>query len=311
MTSYNVKSPILFLIFNRPDTTLEVFNQIKSVKPGALYIAADGPRQDRPAEADLCREARAITELIDWECEVKTLFRTENLGCKVAVSSAIDWFFEQVEEGIVLEDDCLPSTSFFYFCDEMLEKYRLDTRIRHVAGCNLHFGKTWGDASYYLSESSNVWGWATWKRVWKDYDRNLTKYDATEVEYQLKKLFYDPFVAELWFQIFKDLKANKIDTWDYQLAFCNYFNFGLSVNPNVNLVTNIGFRADATHTPNPESKFAKMPSHELTVITHPKYFLPEKDADNDIFKREFDLENRKRKHYSLRRRFKRWLRRQF
>lgn len=311
MESYLVKSPVLFLIFNRPDTTLKVFNEIRAVKPSRLYIAADGPRADRATDTELCKATREAVASIDWDCEVKTLFREKNLGCKVAVAEAVDWFFDQEEEGIILEDDCLPAKSFFYFCDQMLEIYRPDTRIRHIAGSNLHNGKKWGTASYYFTESTSVWGWASWRRVWKDYDRELENYKESEVHYQLNKVFYDPFLAEQWFNIFKELKAGKINTWDYQLAFINYFQNGLSVNANVNLITNIGFRADATHTPDPNAPFANRPLQELTEITHPKYFLPEKDADYEILEKEFKLAERKKKHFSLRRRFKRWLRRQF
>ncbi|MBE9598805.1 nucleotide-diphospho-sugar transferase [Pedobacter sp. MC2016-24] len=311
MKSYQLNSPLLFLIFNRPDTTLEVFEMIKKVKPSRLYIAADGPRRNKAMEANLCIESRAILSRIDWDCEVKTLFRNENLGCKLAVSTAIDWFFEQEEEGIILEDDCLPALSFFYFCDQMLEKYRKDERIRHISGCNLHSGKTWGEASYYFTESTNIWGWASWRRVWKDYDRDLVQYQESDVRAQLSKIFYDDFLAEQWINIFKELKADKINTWDFQLAFLNYFNHGLSVNPNVNLITNIGFRADATHTPNPNAPYSRLPLHEMTEITHPKYMLAEKQADYEVFQKEFHLEERRKKHFSYRRRFKRWLKKRF
>lgn len=310
MKPYNVNSPLLFLIFNRPDTTQEVFQQIRAAKPSRLYIAADGPRSSHPADVNLCQEAKAVVSLIDWDCEVSTLFREENLGCKIAVSSAVTWFFEQEEEGIILEDDCLPSNSFFYFCDQMLDTYRLDDRVRHIGGSNLHLGKTWGEGSYYFAESTSVWGWASWRRVWKDYDRDLQQYNLSEVSDQLKKIFPDAYLAEIWAGIFNELKENKINTWDYQLAFINYFNHGLSVNPNVNLISNIGFRADATHTPDPNSIFSKRPLEEIKEIRHPKYFLPEKDADYSIFQKEFHLEERRKKHFSLRRRFKRWLKRQ-
>lgn len=311
MKAYKVTSPILFLIFNRPDTTLQVFNRIKEVKPSRLYIAADGPRADKPQEEELCKQTRAILSEIDWECTVKTLYRPDNLGCKVAVSSALTWFFGQEEEGIVLEDDCLPAISFFYFCDQMLEKYRFDERIRHVSGCNLQLGKTWGEASYYFAESTNIWGWASWSRVMKDYDPDMKCYDESEISQLFHQLFCDTFLAELWVNIFKELKADKINTWDFQLAFLNYFNHGLSVNPNTNLVSNIGFRADATHTPDPNAPYANIPFQEITTIKHPKHFSPEKQADYAIFLKEFDLEERKRKHFSYRRRFKRWLKRKF
>lgn len=311
MTINPTKSPVLFLVFNRPDTTLKVLNEIREARPSKLYIAADGPRKGNEQDIRLCKETLAVVSNIDWDCEVKTLFREKNLGCKEAISSAITWFFEQEEEGIILEDDCLPAKSFFYFCDEMLDRYRDDKRIRHITGTNMQLGQTWGDASYYFGLATNVWGWASWRRVWNDYDKDLSKYEAAEVEHQLRNIFEDEFLAAQWFSIFKKLKLKEIDTWDYQLTLINYFNHSLSVNPNVNLIRNIGFRADATHTPDPNATFANLALQEITAITHPKYFLPEKAADYFTFNKELNLDERRRKHYSLRRRFKRWLKKLF
>lgn len=307
MIDYKTKSAVLFLIFNRPDTTQVVFEAIRNARPSKFYIAADGPRIDRAQENELCQQTRAIVENIDWACEVKTLFRAENLGCKHAISSAIDWFFENEEEGIILEDDCLPSNSFFYFCDTLLEKYRFDTRIRHIAGCNLHIDKTWGTASTYFANQTHVWGWASWRRVWKDYDKDLKNYHEDEVRHQLSNIFSDPFVLDTWVEIFKNVKSGKIDTWDYQLAFINYFNNSLSINPNINLISNIGFGEQATHTFEANHQYANLPLGEISEITFPKYILPEKEADYAMFVRDFDLPARWKKHNSLRRRIKRWL----
>ena len=273
MAIYKVQSPILFLIFNRPDTTLRVFEQIRRVKPNRLYIAADGPRDVK--ETDSCEQARDTIKAIDWDCEVKTLFRDKNLGCKEAVSSAITWFFEQEEEGIILEDDCLPGDDFFHFCDVLLEKYRFDTRIRHISGCNLQHGQIWGKSSYYFSNMTHVWGWASWKRVWNDYDKDLNGYQEADVYQQFLKIFSEPLLADAWTQIFIDLKAGKIDTWDYQLTITNFFNNGLSIIPNVNLISNIGFGAGATHTTSVENINANISLANISHITHPQYILPE------------------------------------
>ena len=179
---YQTTSAVLFVIFNRPDTTEKVFAQIKAAKPKRLYIAADAPRANFPGEELRCKQAKQIVENIDWECEVKTLYKKKNVGCREGVLSAVTWFFNHEEEGIILEDDCLPANSFFKFCDVMLEKYRDDTRIRHITGCNLQQGKKWGDSTYYFSNRTHVWGWASWKRVWKDYDKELSKYNKAEVK---------------------------------------------------------------------------------------------------------------------------------
>jgi hypothetical protein len=306
MQNYATKSAVLFLIFNRPDTTARVFEQIKAARPPRLYIAADGPRVNHPAEALLCNETRAVVSNIDWDCQVKTLFRAENLGCKNAMSSAIDWFFEQEVEGIILEDDCLPSNSFFHYCDTLLEKYRFDTRIRHIAGSNLQRGTKWGDASIYFTNQTHVWGWASWKRVWQDYDKDLKQYSEEDAPGKLSNIFTDPFVIEEWTKFFRQLKAGEIDTWDFQLAFLNFFNNGLSVNPNVNLITNIGFRDDATHTLASDSPYANIPLEELWEISYPTYILPEKKADYAIFNYDFNLERKWKKHNRLKNKLKRW-----
>lgn len=307
MISYTVQSPVLFIIFNRPDTTLQVFNQIKAVKPARLYIAADGARPGNATDAILCEEARNIVQHIDWECTVKTLFREQNLGCKVAVSSAISWFFEQEEEGIILEDDCLPVLSFFYFCDQLLEKYRYDTRVRNITGTNLQRGQQWGNASYYFSQYSNIWGWASWRRVWQTYDPELKRYSEEQAAEQLKNVFQDPFLIEGWIKIFKELKAGKIDTWDYQLNFITFFENGICAVPNVNLISNIGFGANATHTFDVNNHNANLAVGDIEQLTHPTFFLPQKAADYYFLSKEFDLASKWRRYNKPKRKFKRWV----
>jgi hypothetical protein len=307
MPNYKVQSPVLLIVFNRPATTVLTFNAIASVQPKRMYIAADGPRKGNVDEKLLCEQVRNIVDQINWPCEVRTLFREDNLGCQNAVSSAIDWFFEQEEEGIILEDDCLPSVSFFAFCDEMLSRYRNDTRIRHITGSNLQDGQIWGNASYYFSNLTIVWGWASWRRVWQQYDKTLSRYQSSEVKFQMEQIFTDPLIIDSWEYIFEKLKAGEIDTWDYQLTFINFFNNGLSIIPNQNLISNIGFGTGATHTASSTSKYANIPLCELGDITHPLYILPQKQADHFILEYEFDLKTLYKKHNKLSRRFKRWL----
>ena len=302
---YQTTSAVLFIVFNRPDTTAKVFEQIKKARPPRLYVAADGPRDGRPDEADLCNRTREIVNQIDWECDVKTLFREKNRGCKEAVSSAITWFFDNEEEGIILEDDCLPAESFFRFCDELLAKYRFDTRIRHIGGCNLQEGKKWGTHTYYFSNMTHVWGWASWRRVWKDYDKELSRYNKAYVAPQLAKIFDDDLIVESWKDIFEKVQAGKIDTWDYQLAFINFFNHSLSVIPNYNLISNIGFGADATHSVDTSSKFANVPLAEIKEISHPLYVLPEKQADIFTLNYFFNVDERRRRQNSLKKRITR------
>lgn len=304
---YTTSSPILFIIFNRPELTQRVFEAIAEAKPLRLYIAADGPRPDRADESFLCLQARNVMAKINWPCQVKTLYRQHNLGCKYAVSSAIDWFFEHESEGIILEDDCLPSNDFFRFADAMLEKYRFDKRVRHICGVNLQDGKKWGEASYYFSNMTHVWGWAGWRNVWKEYDVELSWYDADEVRPQLENIFNDSFIVDSWEDIFRRVQNGEIDTWDYQLGFLNFFSNSLSVIPNSNLITNIGFGDDSTHTHNADAPHANMPAEPLGEITHPIHMVPQKKADEASLIYEFDVLNRREKHNRLKYRFKRWL----
>ena len=305
------KSAVLFVIFNRPGTTQKVFDAIRVAKPKRLYLAADGPRPGVPGDALLCKQTREIVGKIDWDCEIKTLFRDENAGCKNGVSAAISWFFSYEEEGIILEDDCLPANSFFKFCDMLLEKYRHDTRIRHITGCNLQFGKKWGESTYYFSNRTHVWGWAGWRRVWDDYDLSLEKYDGTVIAKQMKNIYDDDLVVESWVNIFNDVKAGKVNSWAYPLDFSNFFNNGLVIIPNVNLISNIGFSANATNTLNENNLYANIPLAEIDEISHPVFFVPEKQADLSIINRDFDLKKRRRKAKSLGRKLKKWVKSAF
>jgi hypothetical protein len=309
--SYQTKSAVLFVIFNRPDTTKRVFEQIRAAKPKRLYIAADAPRLGSADDELLCRQAKEVVSVIDWECELKTLFKTENAGCKNGVSSAVTWFFEHEEEGIILEDDCLPANSFFKFCDTLLEKYRSDTRIRHITGCNPHQGKKWGTSTYYFSNMTHVWGWASWKRVWNDYDKNLNKYNKDEVKEQLGNIFDDRLIVESWERIFEEVKAGKINAWGYQLDFANFFNNGLTIIPNENLISNIGFGANATHTIDESSIYANLPVTEIEEITDPIFILPEKQADLIVLTRDFNIEEKRRKENSFSKKFKKWAKQTF
>jgi hypothetical protein len=303
---YQTTSAVLFINFNRPQLTEQTFQKIKEAAPSRLYVAVDGPRTHKPGEAELTEQVKAITQQVNWPCKVTTLFRTQNSGCKDAVSSAITWFFEQEEEGIILEDDCLPSNDFFRFCDAMLERYRYDNRIRHVGGCNLQGGKKWGNASYYYSNMTHVWGWAGWRRVWKDYDKELSRYQPKDVCSQLENIFSDSFIVDTWDEIFKKVKAGEIDTWDYQLGFLNFFNNSLSVIPNANLISNIGFGVSSTHTHNASDKNANIPLQPLGKITHPLYVLPQKQADEFTLRHDFNVDARRKKYNKPKYKFKRW-----
>lgn len=244
-----MRSPVLFLVFNRPKSTKNVFDAIRLARPPRLYIAADGPRSGRLGEGELCKEVREVADCIDWDCEVKTLFRSENLGCKAAVSSAIDWFFDQEEEGIILEDDILPAPTFFSYCDELLERYRYNENIGLVSGCNLIANRFHHDSSYFFSRYSHIWGWATWRRTWKCYDVHMSSWPTWRDSGGLKKIpgTSRRFIRH-WNAIFNLAYAGEIDTWDYQLLFTCWKKNLLTILPVLNQTHNIGFGVNATHT---------------------------------------------------------------
>lgn len=305
---YRIKSAVLFVIFNRPDTTALVFDKIREAKPKKLYIAADAPRRGNAKDELNCKQVKDIVSHIDWDCELKTLYRTENGGCKDAVSAAITWFFENEEEGIILEDDCLPASSFFRFCDEMLERYRDDRRIRHITGCNLQEGIQRGAASYYFSNRVHVWGWASWRRVWNEYDIDLEKYSSEDAKKALLDIYNDPMIANIWTEIFNKVKKDELNSWAYPLDFINFFNNGLVIIPNKNLISNIGFGTEGTHSTTKKGAFDHVPLAELEEITHPVFIVPDKEADLLVIDRDFKISERKRKQKALKTKVKRWFR---
>lgn len=278
-----LKTAVLFLVFNRPDTTRQVFEAIRKVKPPRLYIAADGPREGKLDEIERVKEVRKIATAVDWPCEVKTLLRDKNLGCKYAVSSAINWFFEQEEEGIILEDDCLPYLDFFSFCENLLDRYFSDERIFAITGNNFQKGKQRGDASYYFSKYVHIWGWATWRRAWRHYDVDINFWPKWKTSDAWTKYMFDKIERRYWQKIFDLCYSRQIDTWDYQLNASSWYKNGLTVTPNVNLVSNIGFANNATHTKNKFDKFSNMPTIGLSHIIHPKQVIIDKEADRFNF----------------------------
>ncbi|HSA06015.1 MAG TPA: hypothetical protein P5556_02425 [Candidatus Gastranaerophilales bacterium] len=283
-----LKTPILFLIFNRPEETKRVFEEIKKQKPQRLYVAADGARAHKQGEAELCAQTRAVINNIDWDCEVKTLFREENLGCKKAVSEGINWFFDNVEEGIILEDDCLPSNSFFRFCEENLEKYRHDNRIMHISGEN-PLDMEFGDASYYFSKIPHIWGWASWRRAWALYDAEFQNFDYFIENNIIQNIFEQKEAQKYWNKILMRVKNGEINTWDYQWTYNLFVNNGLSIVPNKNMVSNIGFgHAEAAHT-SENASCANRQVHEINEIIHPEFIIPQKQAVNEILKVRYDI----------------------
>lgn len=290
-------TPILFLIFNRIDTSKKVFNKIRDIRPSRLYISSDGPRND--LEKNKIKNLRDyLQSSIDWDCKVETLFRDENLGCKMAVSSAINWFFENEEMGIILEDDCLPSTSFFYYCGELLNKYKEDERIFLISGHNSQEKWLGGKGDYFFSHFGGIWGWASWRRAWNNYDIEAKDLNEFIDNDGFRKLLGNKLGKIRQKEIYEHLVIRKANTWAYQWAYTRLKNGGLACVPRLNLIENIGFDVSATHTT--ELIGNHVMSFELTFpLSENDMFVPEKEYDlkfissPSIYKRIFHYVKRR------------------
>lgn len=263
------KSPILLIVFNRPDSTKRVFAEIRKARPSKLFVAADGPRANRSNEAEICTQVREIVSDVDWQCELVTLFRDQNMGCKRAVSGAIDWFFEHVEQGIILEDDCVPTDSFFPYCDELLDRYALDASVAQISGSTFISGAA-GTNSYYFTKYADIWGWATWRRAWQLADMSMKDWPEWRDNQGLQKLCGStPAFVEYWRQIFDSTHAGAVDTWDYQWMF-TCWKLGLrTVKPAKMQICNVGFDSNATHTLGDVPDYVVDPTPLTFPLRHP------------------------------------------
>ncbi len=271
--------PVLLLAFNRPEHTRRVLASIRQAGPARLFLAVDGPREGRPEEAESVMQVRALTEEIDWPCEVSALFHETNRGCKLAVSQAITWFFEQVEDGIILEDDCVAHPSFFAYARELLERFRHDQRVFMISGDNFQFGRRRTDYSYYFSRYTHIWGWATWRRAWQLYDHKMTRWPEMRDGGWLLDILGTREAAEYWSWIFETTYHDRNTSWAYRWNYAAWLHGGLSVLPNANLVANIGFGAGATHLVQQDSPFS-LPAQEMPMpLRHPPYLIRDERAD--------------------------------
>jgi len=293
MSDWRLATPVVFIIFNRPDTTARVFAEIARARPPMLLVVADGPRRDRPGEADRCAATRAIIDQVDWPCQVLTEYSGTNLGCRNRVASGIDWAFSQVEEAIFLEDDCLPDPSFFRYCEELLQRYRHDERIAMISGDNFQFGRVRTAASYYFSRYAHIWGWASWARAWRHYSRDAASWPAMRDGNWLAGLVLSAREQQYWSGIFQAVHEGRIDTWDYQWMLAMWTQGMLNVVPRVNLISNIGFGAEATHT-REVGVHANMPIEAIRFpLSHPDIMLPDRAADRFVADSMFSAPDRR------------------
>lgn len=286
MSEWKLNTPVAFVIFNRPETTERVFAEIAKARPPKLLVVADGPRPAKQGEAERVLQTRAIIERVDWPCEVLTDYSDVNMGCKARVSSGLDWVFEHVQEAIILEDDCLPHPSFFRFCEELLVRYRDDQRIGMISGDNFQFGHRLNDDSYYFSNNNHIWGWATWRSRWQnDYDVELKHWPKIRDEGRVREWVTTKPEEDYLSSTFEKIFRGKIDTWDYQWNFASRLNGRVSIIPNVNMISNIGFGAGATHTTGGSIQ-ANMAVRAVEFpLRHPCAMFPSKYLDALYFNR--------------------------
>ena len=277
-----LKTPLLFLVYNRPAETARVFEVIRSQRPSILFVAADGARPDRPGEEASVKQTREIVAQIDWPCELKTLFRDTNLGCSLAVTAAISWFFEHVDEGIILEDDCLPHPDFFSFCATLLERYRPERRVATIGGTHVLPSTLRHAHNHYASKYFAKWGWATWRRTWQQYDFDLRKLSAESCNELLRVTHPLDVECQFWTEKFRSLKAGAVSIWDDQVFFSAWRTGANHLMPGRNLVSNLCSRGASTAT-NLASSVATIPSQPLSASDDPISLAPDPLLDNLIF----------------------------
>lgn len=281
-----LSTPVAFIAFNRPHHTAASFATIRSQRPTQLFLIADGPREGHDTDAQRCLEVRKILEEIDWPCAVRRIYASSNMGLEARVSSGLNEVFSQVDRAIILEDDCVPNEDFFGFCEALLERYQHNDRIATITGDNFQGGIHRGEASYYFSKYMHGWGWATWRRVWRLYDGGVRFWPEFRRSPEWHRLHPDPVERRYWERVFDRVAAGEIDTWDFPLLACIWQAGGLTATPNANLVRNIGFGPEATHTKT--ARPGMTPGYsDLGPLTHPDDVAQDHEADRYAFDHHF------------------------
>lgn len=272
--AFELKTPVVFIIFNRFDAAERVFNAIAQAKPKKLFVIADGPRKNKPDEAEKCARVRSLIERVDWPCTVYKNFSDTNLGCDPRVVSGLNWVFSQTDRAIILEDDCLPEQSFFRFCDELLERYKGDERIMQISGECKTLVTLNCEESYYFTKHIEIWGWATWKRAWEKADHDMKMWQKIKKQKMLKTVLPQKSEYYYWTRLFDKRYKNEIITWDSMWAYSILKESAFSIAPAVNLVSNIGTDSkEATHGNN-KSLFAAAPCTPMAFpLVHPHFVM--------------------------------------
>lgn len=275
-----MQTPVVLTIFNRPELTARVLAEIRRARPARLFVFADGPRPGSVNDAENCAAARAVIDRVDWDCEVIRDYAEVNLGCQRRVSSGIDRVFSQAEAAIMLEDDGVPHPDFFRFCEELLDYYRADERIMHISGSNFQFGRRRTPDSYYFSRYNHCVGWATWRRAWRHFDVQMKLWPEFREQGWLGDVLGEAQAVAYWQRFFQLVYEGKIDSWAGCWTLACWMQNGLTILPNVNLISNLGFGAAGTHTRNRHSRFARLPVEAVGFpLQHPPFVVRDAQAD--------------------------------
>lgn len=286
-----MKTPVVLIIFNRPHHTEKVFEVIRQAQPSKLLVIADGPRPNRPEDKEKCASARAIIERVDWECQVFKNYSDINLGCDPRIIDGLNWVFDTVEEAIILEDDCIPHPTFFTYCEELIDRYRHDPRVMNISGQNVLFGRKRTDYSYYFSRFTLCWGWATWRRSWQYFDVNLKLWPEVRDKRFMKDILEDPYAVKVWERTAQMLYDGRLTGWDFKWMFSCWLQNGLCLISDRNLITNIGYGAEATHIHDETDPYIKMAIEAMDFpLKHPPFILRDLEADRFTQRTLFDYD---------------------
>jgi hypothetical protein len=271
-------TPVAFIVFNRPDCTARTLAAIREARPPRLLVIADGPRPSRPEDTAKCLAVRKlIDEGVDWPCVIERNYADINLGCAARVAGGLTWAFSRSERLVVIEDDCLPDQSFFWYCDELLERYADDTRIGQICGSPFVRNSLHRDTSYVFSRYGPIWGWASWSRAWKYYDLHIQTWETLKARGDLTSVISNGMERRVRKQLYDNLRAGRHSTWDYQWGYAKLTNSLLSIIPTICLMENIGFGPDSTHAVDKESILQR---HQLErPLAHPLLVLPDAAFD--------------------------------
>jgi hypothetical protein len=275
-------TPIVLFIFNRPKNTFLIISILRNISPQKLFIIADGPRPNNESDVLLCEQTRKVIDGIDWPCEIIKKYANSNIGCRNSIPQGLDFVFQQVESCVILEDDCIPQLSFFQFCEELLHIYKDNKSIMTISGHRSEGPNEFDSDSYFFSIYPAIWGWATWKNRWEKYDLSMSQWPELRRSNWLNRILKTHESQSYWTRIFNKMQEG-LDTWDYAWVFASWVHQGLTIRPKINMITNVGFNEEATHTNQKNHEFKFPPACELVFpLKHPTQINIDEKADHRI-----------------------------